>query len=94
MKKFVYVLLVLAILLGVAYLLKGNQAAVVAPENEAVEEVVAVDVEPTSDGVVSEEAVVVVDEEPAASEGNETVAEDVVEENPEETSDEGETVVD
>ena len=86
MKKFVFIVLVLAILAGVAYLLK-NQPATSTEENEVVaEDVVVVDQEPAAG-----EAVVVVDEEPATEE--EVVAEEVVEENPEETADEGETVV-
>jgi len=86
MKKVIYVVIVLAVLLALAYVLRGNQAS----EPVAVEEeVVAVE----SDG--NEEAVVVVDTEPvaeeaeAASETDETV----VEENPEQTADEGETIV-
>lgn len=79
MKKLVYIIVVLVVLLGLATLLKDNQ-----PETAVVEETVAV---ATDDGTVAEGEVVVVDQEPAG----EVV--DVVEENPEDTSGEDETIV-
>ena len=95
MKKLVYVILVLAVLLGIAYLLKGQKATVESVEETvAVEETAAVD---AAEGA-AEEAIVVVDEEPVAEENtaeeNTVVDENVVEENPEATADDGETVVD
>lgn len=94
MKKFLYVILVLVVLLGLAYVLKGQKSSV-----ENTQEAVAVEEEATVDnGAVVEEEVVVVDEEPVAEENatveTEAVDENVVEENPEDTADEGETVVD
>lgn len=92
MKKIVYVLIVLAILLGLAYLLKTTQKAAPQSGDVVVEDVI--ETQETADGqeVITEEAeVVVVDEEPAAEE-NEVVAEEVIEENPEVTAEEGETV--
>ena len=87
MKKFLYIVLLLAVLVAIAYVLKNNQTPATAPEPVA-EEVVAT----VND---AEDMVVVVDEEPAGDETEaEVVAEDVVEENPEETADEGETIVD
>lgn len=83
MKKFLYVILLLAVLIAVAYALKNNQT----PKTVS-EEVIAMPNE-------AEETIVVVDEEPTADETDgEIVAEDVVEENPEDTADEGETIVD
>lgn len=90
MKKFMYIVLLLVVLLGIAYVLKNQQA------NNAGE--VAVDEEVVAEEApaVAEDAVVVVDKEPAGEEvvsEGEAEAEDVVEENPEETAGEGETVV-
>lgn len=92
MKKFIYIVLLLAVLLGVAYVLKNQQ-----PATSKVEEAVVVNEEPASEGdALANEEVVVVDEEPASGEAiatEEVVDENIVEENPEETADEGETVV-
>ena len=90
MKKLTYVLLVLAALLVVAYALKGQKAEV-ATENDVanVEEVADAIATPAA---VEEDTVVVVDEEPVSEEPEET-AEDVEEDNPAATADEGETIV-
>lgn len=90
MKKFMYIVLLLVVLLGIAYVLKNQQANNVG--EVAVEEEVFAEEAPA----VAEDTVVVVDEEPSGEEvvsEGEVEAEDVVEENPEETAGEGETVV-
>ena len=99
MKKIVYVIVVLLILLGLSKLLQSNNHAQVAVDEPVVAvETVAVEPETTQEKVVAtdvnnapvvEDEVVVVDEEP----GSEAVTVEVVEENPEVTADEGETVV-
>ena len=94
MKKIIYAIVVLLVLLGLAALFKGYE-----PVANSNEEVVADD-----NAVATEEEVVVVDEEPVAevavveegvsdSEGINEVVETVVEENPEQTAGEGETIV-
>lgn len=88
MKKFLYIVALLLVLLAIAYVLQSNRNANTTSEPAvAQEEVVAVDVEPEGNTVV------VVDEEPAAEE-EEIAAEDVVEDNPDATSEEGETIID
>lgn len=83
MKKVIYIVIVLVILLGLSALLRNNQ-----PEPAVVEETIAVVETAEPDvAVVDEAEVVVVDEEPAGE------AVDVVEENPEQTADEDETVI-
>lgn len=91
MKKIVYIILVLAILVGLAYLLKTTVKAPAQDEAVVVEQEVSADVADAQEVVAGEAEVVVVDEEPASEEA-EAVAEDVVEENPEATADEGETI--
>ena len=112
MKKVIYVVVVLVILLVLSMLLKGNEATkkeVEAPVVEPVaveaapvvenagDDVVVVDVEPTAEAPAAEtpaaEAPVV--EAPAveAPATEEVTVEEVVKENPETTADEGETVV-
>lgn len=101
MKKVIYIVVVLAILLVLSMLLKDNfvstnETSTVAEAPVAVEETVA-EVAPLAEGAV------VVDVEPTAEAAAETtaeptaeaavVAEEVVEENPSATADEGETVV-
>ena len=94
MKKIIYAIVVLLVLLGLAALFKGYE-----PAANSNEEVVADD-----NAVATEEEVVVVDEEPVAevavveetvsdSEDINEVVETVVEENPEQTAGEGETIV-
>ena len=96
MKKVIYVVVVLVILLVLSMLLKGNETTsneTTAPAEVTVEATVPAEVAPAEEGTI------VVDVEPAskttapAVETEETVAEDVVEENPTATADEGETVV-
>ena len=89
MKKVVYVVLVLLVLLGLSMLLQNNKPAETPVAEVAVEapvaaeaDVVVVDVEPTAEAAVAAEPSV---------EAAEAV--EVVEENPEATADEGETVV-
>lgn len=92
MKKFIYILLLLAVLLGLSYMMKKNEAVVATASEET--EVVA-DVNAPAE-VVAEEEVVVVSQEPVAeevAEAVETEAVEVVEENPELTADQDETVI-
>ena len=107
MKKVGYVVVVLVILLVLSMLLKSNEAptnevAVEVKEPAAVEAVVDQAAAPVVEGEVAavevaplEEGAVVVDAEPVADATAEApaVVEEVVEENPETTADEGETVV-
>ncbi|MBR1948227.1 MAG: hypothetical protein IKA30_00365 [Alphaproteobacteria bacterium] len=107
MKKVVYVVVVLVILLVLSMLLKSNKAptnevAVEVKEPAAVEAVVDQAAAPVVEGEVAavevaplEEGAVVVDAEPVAEATAEApvVVEEVVEENPETTAGEGETVV-
>lgn len=95
MKKFLYIVLLLAVLIAIAYVLKNNQTTATAPETVAEEVTKDVSEEVVATANEAEENVVVVDEEPTSDgTADEVVAEDVVEENPEATADEGETVID
>ena len=93
MKKVIYVVAVLVVLLVLSMLLKGNESTtnevVVAPEAEVTVEETVAEVAPLAEDAV------VVDAEPAAEVAAEVpaVVEEVVEENPSATADEGETVV-
>ena len=92
MKKFIYILLLLAVLLGLSYMMKKNETVVATASEET--EVVA-DVNAPAEVVAGEE-VVVVSQEPVAEEVAEDVeaeAVEVVEENPELTADQDETVI-
>lgn len=91
MKKIVYIVLVLAVLVGLAYVLKATSTTTAQDETVVVEQEVANEATDAQEAVAGEAEVVVVDEEPA-SEEVEAVAEEVVEENPEVTADESETI--
>ena len=96
MKKIVYILVVLLILAGLAFFLKGNQTVTAPAETTVTEEVVASENAPAEAAVVAEtpaaEEVAPVAVEPAAEVIEAEVVE-VVEENPAETSGEGESIV-
>ena len=86
MKKLIYIILVIAILLTIGFLVK-KEVATSEPELVVVEETITTN-EVIGDGEVIEETA------ETATEQVDTVVEDVVETNPEETADEGETFVD
>ena len=84
MKKFILIVVVLLVLLGLSVLLKGNQPTAPVAEEAVVDTMVD----------VNDNDIIVVDTEPVvedvAPEGDVV---DVVEDNPEATADEGETFV-
>ncbi len=86
MKKLIYIILVIAILLTIGFLIK-KEVATSEPELVVVEETITTN-EVIGDGEVIEETA------ETATEQIDAVVEDVVETNPEETADEGETFVD
>ncbi|MBE6449026.1 MAG: hypothetical protein E7018_07025 [Alphaproteobacteria bacterium] len=86
MKKLIYIILVIAILLTIGFLVK-KEVATSEPELVVVEETITTN-EVIGDGEVIEETA------ETATEQVDAVVEDVVETNPEETADEGETFVD
>ena len=86
MKKLIYIILVIAILLTIGFLVK-KEVATSEPELVVVEETITTN-EVIGDGEVIEETA------ETATEQIDAVVEDVVETNPEETADEGETFVD
>lgn len=88
MKKVIYIVVVLIILAGLAFLFKNNKPETSVAETVVVEETV-VGVDEAGD-VIVEDDVVVVDAEPTEDAAD---AQEVVEENPEATADEDETVV-
>ena len=86
MKKLIYIILVIAILLTIGFLVK-KEVTTSEPELVVVEETITTN-EVIGDGEVIEETA------ETATEQIDAVVEDVVETNPEETADEGETFVD
>ena len=86
MKKLIYIILVIAILLTIGFLVK-KEVATSEPELVVVEETITTN-KVIGDGEVIEETA------ETATEQVDAVVEDVVETNPEETADEGETFVD
>lgn len=88
MKKLFYIVLIVVALFVISQVIKNKQAETTAPAVDAVDTVEAVE---TNDGVVIEEDAIAIDEDTGAVVEEEAV--EVIEENPDATSGDDETVV-